>query len=91
MCSVDIMRGKLDSEELGIITRTSFMDEFFPEDDNPSPTQFALYHYNGLSRSCPQGKVSCSCVCVACYVSSVYYHYFYVTTYLHYYISVSSY
>lgn len=57
LCSVDIMRGKLDSEELGIITRTSFMDEFFHEDEIASPSQFILYHYNGLPRSCPQGKV----------------------------------
>lgn len=54
---VDIMRNKLDSEELGIITRTSFMEEFFPEDERASPAQFPLYHYNGLPRSCPQGKV----------------------------------
>lgn len=54
---VDIMRGKLDSEELGIITRTSFMDEFFPEDDETSPSQFVLCHYNGLPRSCPNNKV----------------------------------
>ena len=58
VCSVDIMRGKLDAEELGIITRTSFMDEFFHEDEIASPSQFILYHYNGLPRSCPHGKVS---------------------------------
>ncbi|KAK7475360.1 hypothetical protein BaRGS_00033378 [Batillaria attramentaria] len=54
---VDIMRNKLDSEELGIITRSSFMDEFFPEDDTSSASQFRLYHYNGLPRSCPERKV----------------------------------
>ncbi|PVD30192.1 hypothetical protein C0Q70_09454 [Pomacea canaliculata] len=54
---VDIMRNKLDAEELGIITRSSFMDEFYPEDENSSPLQFTLYHYNGLPRSCLSGKV----------------------------------
>lgn len=54
---VDIMRNKLDSEELGIITRTSFMDEFFPEEDKSSPSQFTLYHYNGLPRSCSHNQV----------------------------------
>ncbi|KAK7110059.1 ubiquitin carboxyl-terminal hydrolase MINDY-3-like [Littorina saxatilis] len=61
---VDIMRAKLDAEELGIITRTSFMDEFFPEEDTASPSHFPMFHYNGLPRSCPGGKVrfqACQC------------------------------
>ena len=52
------MKGKLDSEDLGIITMNCFMEEFYPgESSNASPTEFDLYHYNGLSRSCKDGKV----------------------------------
>lgn len=61
---VDIMRGKLDSEELGIITRTSFMEEFFPEEDITSPAQFPLFHCNGLPRSNHNSKVQYQkCLC----------------------------
>ncbi|XP_071439579.1 ubiquitin carboxyl-terminal hydrolase MINDY-3 homolog [Hetaerina americana] len=54
---VDIMRKKLDSENLGIILLTSFMEEFFPEEKRSMPDVFTLYHYNGLARSSPSGKV----------------------------------
>lgn len=55
---VDIMRAKLDSEELGIITRAAFMQEFFPEDPVPAmPADFGLWHHNALAQSNPQGKV----------------------------------
>ncbi|XP_053975882.1 ubiquitin carboxyl-terminal hydrolase MINDY-3 homolog isoform X1 [Hylaeus volcanicus] len=54
---VDIMRKKLDSENLGIILRSSFMDEFFPEETRTCPDIFPLYHYNGLQRSNYENKV----------------------------------
>ncbi|XP_076633566.1 ubiquitin carboxyl-terminal hydrolase MINDY-3 homolog [Colletes latitarsis] len=54
---VDIMRKKLDSENLGIILRSSFMDEFFPEESRTCPDIFPLYHYNGLQRSNFENKV----------------------------------
>lgn len=55
---VDIMKDKLDSENLGIITRSSFLEEFYPGETTPeTPKTFTLYHYNGLARSCPDNKV----------------------------------
>ncbi|XP_073992420.1 ubiquitin carboxyl-terminal hydrolase MINDY-3 homolog isoform X1 [Rhodnius prolixus] len=54
---VDIMRKKLDSENLGIILLSSFMEEFFPEETVTIPDTFTVYHYNGLMRSCPNNKV----------------------------------
>ncbi|XP_076666523.1 ubiquitin carboxyl-terminal hydrolase MINDY-3 homolog [Andrena cerasifolii] len=54
---VDIMRKKLDSENLGIILRSSFMDEFFPEESQSCPDTFPLYHYNGLQRSNWENKL----------------------------------
>ncbi|GLG98890.1 hypothetical protein R5R35_003833 [Gryllus longicercus] len=54
---VDIMTKKLDPENLGIILLNAFMDEFFPEEKTSMPDTFVLYHYNGLRRSCPDGKV----------------------------------
>lgn len=54
---VDIMKKKLDSENLGIILLPAFMDEFFPEETVNIPDTFTLYHYNGLIRSCPGKKV----------------------------------
>ncbi|XP_025833511.1 ubiquitin carboxyl-terminal hydrolase MINDY-3 homolog isoform X2 [Agrilus planipennis] len=48
---VDIMRKKLDPENLGIILLCSFMDEFFPVEERSTPDMFPLYHYNGLARS----------------------------------------
>ena len=56
--SVDIMKDKLDSEQLGIITRSSFLEEFYPGETTPEiPKMFTMYHYNGLARSCPNSKV----------------------------------
>jgi len=58
---VDIMRSKLDSEELGIITRNSFMEEFFPEEpQNQQVQSFHLYHHNALPQSNAEGKVEFS-------------------------------
>ncbi|KAL0117833.1 hypothetical protein PUN28_008907 [Cardiocondyla obscurior] len=54
---VDIMRKKLDGENLGIILLASFMDEFFPEEPQMCPDMFVLYHYNGLQRSNPENRV----------------------------------
>ncbi|EZA49363.1 ubiquitin carboxyl-terminal hydrolase MINDY-3 homolog [Ooceraea biroi] len=54
---VDIMRKKLDNENLGIILLASFMDEFFPEEPCMCPDTFVLYHYNGLQRSNPENRV----------------------------------
>lgn len=54
---VDIMKKKLDSENLGIVLLPEFMDEFFPEETVTIPDTFTLYHYNGLIRSCPNNKV----------------------------------
>ncbi|XP_012229565.1 ubiquitin carboxyl-terminal hydrolase MINDY-3 homolog [Linepithema humile] len=54
---VDIMRKKLDGENLGIILLASFMDEFFPEEPCMCPDTFVLYHYNGLQRSNPENRV----------------------------------
>lgn len=51
------MRKKLDSENLGIILRNYFMDEFFPEEHRTCPDTFPLYHYNGLRHSNPNNKV----------------------------------
>ncbi|GAB1601101.1 ubiquitin carboxyl-terminal hydrolase MINDY-3-like [Argonauta hians] len=56
---VDVVRSKLDSENLGIITLNSFMQEFYPDVGSQGcPNHFIVFHYNGLSRSCPQTKVS---------------------------------
>ncbi|XP_022185626.1 ubiquitin carboxyl-terminal hydrolase MINDY-3 homolog [Nilaparvata lugens] len=54
---VDIMKKKLDGDNLGIILLSAFMDEFFPEQTPSAPDTFTLFHYNGISRSCPNGKV----------------------------------
>lgn len=55
--SVDIMRKKLDSENLGIILLNAFMDEFFPKEESSTPDMFSLYHYNGLPHSNVNGQV----------------------------------
>lgn len=56
--SVDIMKTKLDAENLGIVTLNSFLEEFYPGESTPEvPTQFILYHYNGLGRSSHDRKV----------------------------------
>ncbi|XP_053373722.1 ubiquitin carboxyl-terminal hydrolase MINDY-3-like [Mercenaria mercenaria] len=55
---VDIMASKLDAENLGIITQSSFFEEFFAGETTPEvPKKFKLYHYNGLARSCHDNKV----------------------------------
>lgn len=55
---VDVMKQKLDPDGYGIILLNTFMDEFFPADaKSATPETFTLYHYNGLKRSCPNGKV----------------------------------
>ncbi|XP_003708674.1 ubiquitin carboxyl-terminal hydrolase MINDY-3 homolog [Megachile rotundata] len=54
---VNVMRKKLDNENLGIILRSYFMDEFFPEKPRTCPDTFPLYHYNGLRHSNPNNKV----------------------------------
>ncbi|KAG7303793.1 hypothetical protein JYU34_010689 [Plutella xylostella] len=48
---VDLMRRKLDSENLGIILLSAFMDEFYPGCERGAPDTFTLQHYNGLVRS----------------------------------------
>ncbi|XP_059616859.1 ubiquitin carboxyl-terminal hydrolase MINDY-3 homolog [Phlebotomus argentipes] len=48
---VDIMRSKLDPENLGIILLNGFMDEFFPQEKRSMPDTFVLWHYNGIPGS----------------------------------------
>lgn len=55
--SVEIMKRKLDPENLGIILLNAFMDEFFQKEESSTPDTFPLMHYNGLPRSNPDGKV----------------------------------
>lgn len=54
------MKEKLDSEGLGIILITSFMELFFAKDKNSEdqPKKFVLCHYNGIKRSNDSNKVS---------------------------------
>ncbi|XP_071057232.1 ubiquitin carboxyl-terminal hydrolase MINDY-3 homolog isoform X2 [Onthophagus taurus] len=54
---VDIMRKKLDSENLGIILLNAFMEEFFPTEESSVPDMFQLIHYNGLPISNVDGQV----------------------------------
>ncbi|XP_071479529.1 LOW QUALITY PROTEIN: ubiquitin carboxyl-terminal hydrolase MINDY-3-like [Diadema antillarum] len=55
---VDFMAQRLDPEKCGIILQNAFMAEFFPDEpDRLLPEHFTVYHYNGLRRSCPNGKV----------------------------------
>lgn len=54
---VELMRRKLDSENLGIILLSAFMDEFFPGCERGAPDTFTLHHYNGLLRSNPGTRV----------------------------------
>ncbi len=52
------MKQQLDSENLGIITKVAFLDEFFPKSDqNFIPEKFKVYHYNGLARSNKDNQV----------------------------------
>lgn len=55
---VDIMRRKLDAENLGIILLNAFMDEFFSGQQRSTPDTFGLSHYNGLARSNVGGCVA---------------------------------
>ncbi|XP_048005417.1 ubiquitin carboxyl-terminal hydrolase MINDY-3 homolog [Leguminivora glycinivorella] len=54
---VELMRRKLDAENLGIILLSAFMEEFFPTCERGCPDTFTLHHYNGLARSNPGGRV----------------------------------
>ncbi|XP_071811493.1 ubiquitin carboxyl-terminal hydrolase MINDY-3-like isoform X2 [Apostichopus japonicus] len=55
---VDIMKQKLDPDETAIILQNTFMDEFFPDEPvRITPELFEVFHYNGLKRSCTDGKV----------------------------------
>ncbi|XP_063374030.1 ubiquitin carboxyl-terminal hydrolase MINDY-3 homolog [Cydia amplana] len=54
---VELMRRKLDAENLGIILLSAFMEEFFPSCERGCPDTFTLHHYNGLARSNPAGRV----------------------------------
>ncbi|GLV38445.1 uncharacterized protein CBL_13004 [Carabus blaptoides fortunei] len=54
---VNIMKKKLDPENLGIILLHAFMDEFYPKEESSTPDTFPLMHYNGLIRSNPEGKI----------------------------------
>lgn len=71
---VDIMRKKLDPDELGIILLSAFMDEFFGDPEKPPPDVFDLFHYNGLARSNHECKVvyrMSHCVLLECNISSL--------------------
>ncbi|GAB0088985.1 Ubiquitin carboxyl-terminal hydrolase MINDY-3 homolog [Sergentomyia squamirostris] len=57
---VDIMRSKLDPENLGIILLNAFMDEFFPQEKRSMPDTFVLWHYNGIPGSNYGNKVKYS-------------------------------
>jgi hypothetical protein len=55
---VKLMTQTLDPEELGVILRSKFMDEFFPDDAGSSiPDSFEIFHYNGLEQSSQDGQV----------------------------------
>ncbi|XP_037077197.1 ubiquitin carboxyl-terminal hydrolase MINDY-3-like [Pollicipes pollicipes] len=55
---VELMRKTLDPDQLGIVLRVPFLDEFFPEGAaGRQPDAFTVYHCNGLIRSNPDGKV----------------------------------
>nr|CAH7741072.1 unnamed protein product [Callosobruchus chinensis] len=54
---VNIMKKKLDSENLGIILMNAFLDEFFPREEASTPDMFTLIHYNGLPQSNVNGQV----------------------------------
>ena len=60
--SVKIIQEKLDPEQLGIVTLSSFMSEFFPADvTEATVSSYEIFHYNGLPRSHPDNKVCFSC------------------------------
>jgi len=51
---VEIMKTKLDPDNLGIILLPQFLDEFYPDCSLTTPDTFTLFHYNGLARG--EGK-----------------------------------
>lgn len=69
---VNIMRKKLDPDELGIILLSAFMDEFFGEPEILPPDMFDMFHYNGLARSNHERKVMyrmAHCVLLECNIN----------------------
>lgn len=70
--SVNIMKKKLDPENLGIILLHAFMDEFYPKEESSTPDTFTLMHYNGLIRSNPEGKASINLLILTSFTSSFY-------------------
>uniref|UniRef100_A0A2M4BJQ1 Ubiquitin carboxyl-terminal hydrolase MINDY n=1 Tax=Anopheles marajoara TaxID=58244 RepID=A0A2M4BJQ1_9DIPT len=48
---VDLMRSRLDPENLGIILLNAFLNEFFPSEKKSMPDTFDLLHYNGIPNS----------------------------------------
>lgn len=58
ICSIEVVKQQLDSENLGIITKVAFLDEFYPKSEqNFIPDKFKVYHYNGLARSNKDNQV----------------------------------
>jgi hypothetical protein len=56
------VKQQLDPENLGIITQTSFLNEFYPDTTlNIIPEKFQVYHYNGLARSNKNNEVEFIC------------------------------
>lgn len=56
-----MVKQQLDSENLGIITKVAFLDEFYPKTEQTFiPEKFKVYHYNGLARSNKDNQVLCS-------------------------------
>jgi hypothetical protein len=57
--SVDVVKQQLDTENLGIITQTAFLNEFYPQSEPAYlPETFTVYHYNGLVRQMQDNEVS---------------------------------
>lgn len=48
---IEVMRQKLDFENLGIVLLNSFLDEFYPCMKTIVPEVFTIWHYNGLCGS----------------------------------------
>uniref|UniRef100_A0A182W5T3 Ubiquitin carboxyl-terminal hydrolase MINDY n=1 Tax=Anopheles minimus TaxID=112268 RepID=A0A182W5T3_9DIPT len=57
---VELMRSRLDPENLGIILLNAFMNEFFPDEKKSTPDTFDLLHYNGIPNSNYGGMVQYS-------------------------------
>jgi len=52
------VKQQLDTENLGIITKNAFLNEFYPESEpNSIPNSFPVFHYNGLARSNADNEV----------------------------------